>query len=103
MDGNAIVTCLKFVELNLKLLMLMQASAMDQHVSGPHLADPLAYWFQQHFLALDATGMLGLPYACSAESGLLPKVIDKPQPLPAPSDIPEAFGQALRLEGKTVL
>ena len=47
--------------------------------------------------------MLGLPYACSAESGLLPKVIDKPQSLPAPSDIPEAFGQALRLEGKTVL
>ena len=41
MDGNAIVTCLKFVELNLKLLMLMQASAMDQHVSGPHLADLL--------------------------------------------------------------
>ncbi|KAK9827470.1 hypothetical protein WJX74_004420 [Apatococcus lobatus] len=55
-------------DLNLPL-----ASVEGRNTSEPRLADPLAYWFQQHFLALEGAGMLGLPFACSAESGLLPK------------------------------
>ena len=38
------------------------------------LKDPLARWFQQHFNALDAAGMLGNPYASGPESGCLPEV-----------------------------
>ena len=52
--------------------LLCQAATEGE--AGLPLEDPLASWFQQHFIALDAAGMLGLPYACSAESGRLPEV-----------------------------
>lgn len=66
--------------------MVVQASADGQQMSE-RLADPLAHWFQQHFLALDAAGMLGLPFACSAESGILPQVKE----LPLPATFPRHF------------
>ncbi|KAK9868094.1 hypothetical protein WJX84_000511 [Apatococcus fuscideae] len=52
--------------------------AATEGEAGLPLEDPLASWFQQHFIALDAAGMLGLPYACSAESGRLPEVDHNP-------------------------